>query len=259
MCLHGISSRMLDQEVILVDTLKMGEKFFVLSLESEKPLPEANPGQFVMLRATQGLDPLLGRPFAICGQNANRVEIVAAVSGRGTRIMAGLPTGVHLSLRGPLGKGFPTPPGLRIHCLAGGIGIAPFLLPGTSREGFEVHLGVPGQEWKPLVDWAYRKIPGLHVYSEDGNLGACGTPLLSLEKLDPLREAVWACGPMGMLKAISEECRERNIQSWVSLETRMACGMGGCHGCVVQTGNGPRKTCCDGPVFEGKEVLWNAS
>jgi dihydroorotate dehydrogenase electron transfer subunit len=259
MCLDGISPRTLDHEVILSDSLKLGEKFFVLSLESEKPFPEATPGQFVMLRAAQGLDPLLGRPFAICGQERNRIEVVAAVSGRGTRIMAGLPAGVRLSLRGPLGNGFPVFPGLRIHCLAGGMGIAPFLLPCTAREEFEVHLGVPGQEWKPLVDWASRKIPGLHVYSEDGSLGTRGTPLLSLGKMDPLCEAVWACGPTGMLKAISEECGERNIRSWVSLEKRMACGMGGCHGCVIQTRNGPRKTCSEGPVFEGKEVIWNAS
>jgi dihydroorotate dehydrogenase electron transfer subunit len=248
----------LDQDVVIASKVVLGENLFVLALETREKMPQVRPGQFVLLRTAAGFDPLLGRPFAICGQEDNWIEVLFAVAGRGTRLLADSAPGVRLSLRGPLGNGFPEFPRRHVHCLAGGVGIAPFLLAGQGNERTEIHLGVPGLNWKPLVDWVSERIHGVHVYSEEGKLGKHGNPLLCIEGLDPGSEAVWACGPTGMLKAVSVECGKRHIPAWVSLETRMACGMGGCHGCVVQTVNGPRKTCTDGPVFPSQEVLWNA-
>lgn len=248
----------LDQDVVIASRVRLGENLFVLLLETGEIMPRVHPGQFVLLRTAAGFDPLLGRPFAICGQVENRIEILFAVAGRGTRLLADSAPGVRFSLRGPLGNGFPESPRRRVHCLAGAVGIAPFLLAGQDNESTEIHLGVPAWNWKPFVDWVSERIHGIHVYSEDGKLGKRGNPLLCIEGLDPNREEVWACGPTGMLKAVSVECGKRLIPAWVSLEKRMACGMGGCHGCVVQTVNGLRKTCTDGPVFPSQEVLWNA-
>ncbi len=259
MCTSGPDPTGLDQDVVLASRFSLGEKLFILTLETREMFSRVQPGQFVLLRTAAGLDPLLGRPFAICGQEGNRIEIIVAVAGRGTRLLADSALGVRLSLRGPLGNGFPESTKSRTHCLAGAVGIAPFLLARQQNGESEIHLGVPGQDWEPLVNWVSERIHGLHVYSEDGKLGNRGNPLLCLDGLDPRSDVVWACGPTGMLKAVSAVCGKRQIAAWVSLETRMACGMGGCHGCVVQTVDGPKKTCTDGPVFHSQEVLWNAS
>ena len=257
MCMNEADPARLDREIVLSRARQIGEKLLFLTFDTRGLFPPVRPGQFVMLRIAQGFDPLLGRPFAVSGQKEDRIELLVALAGRGTHLLAELPVGVRLSARGPLGNGFPASTERRIHCLAGTAGIAPFLLAANGNEEIEIHLGVPGKDWTPLVDWASERIPGLHVYSEDATLGNPGNPLRCLEELNPHDETVWSCGPTGMLKAVSHECARRHIPTWVSLETRMACGMGGCHGCVVQTRNGPRKTCTDGPVFDSREVIWD--
>lgn len=257
MCRNGPGHSQLEREAVLAQKEQLDDNLFFLTLETADPLPHVEPGQFVMLRTSPALDPLLGRPFAICGLHQSSLELLVAVAGRGTRLLAGLPPGERLSLRGPLGNGFPVQTGRKIHCLAGTTGIAPFLLTGLFEQGFDIHLGLPGIKWKPLADWASGKIPGLHLYSDDGKIGITGNPLMCIDKLDPESDVIWGCGPTGMLKALDRECRKSGIRAWVSLETRMACGIGGCHGCVVRTTGGPRKTCTDGPVFEAREVCWD--
>ncbi len=258
MCLNDESPASLDQEVCLSEKYFIGSNLLFLRLETAEEPRAFLPGQFVMLRTTEGLDPLLGRPFAICGRYPQGIELLVAVAGRGTSLLSRLQTGSCLSIRGPLGNGFPVDPGTRIHQLAGTVGIAPFLLRDSRVMGPVVHLGVPSRVWQPFVDWVSDRVDGLDVYSEDGQIGKKGNPLPVLAELDPLCDVVWACGPSGMLKAVASECNRRGIKAWLSLETRMACGMGGCHGCVVMTASGPKKTCTDGPVFEATEVCWDA-
>lgn len=246
-----------EQAVFVAGKTDIGEKLFLLTLELQQQTESPEPGQFVMLRATQGLDPLLGRPFAICGFEGDRLELLVAVAGRGTRFLRDIRPGTRLSMRGPLGKPFPCEYEGNIHCLAGGVGIAPFLIARSSAVPVEIHLGVPGEEWAPLIDWAKAKTDRLTVYSEDGNIGIQGNPLLCLEALHRGIDVVWACGPNGMLKAVSRECSRLGIKAYVSLETRMACGVGGCHGCTLRTVGGMKKNCTDGPVFGAEEVLWD--
>ena len=257
MCSSDSREAHLEREVVLSKREEISKNLFVLTFETRDPFPRIQPGQFVMLRTSPGLDPLLGRPFAISGVEANRLELLVAVVGRGTRILSSFPPGELLRMRGPLGNGFPLQPGKRVHCLAGTTGIAPFVLAKTEIPGIEVYLGIPGSHWEGLASWASEKIPNLHLYSEDASVGFAGTPLSCIGSLEATVDVVWACGPMGMLKAVHHECERHAIRSWVSLETRMACGIGGCHGCVVQTVNGLRKTSTDGPVFDSREVLWN--
>ena len=257
MCRNEPGQSVLEREAVLAHKETLGGNLFALTLETVDQTPCFEPGQFVMLRTSPALDPLLGRPFAVCGRHSHRLELLIAVTGRGTRLLAQLPPGERLSLRGPLGKGFPVLPGKNIHCLAGTTGIAPFLLARPLEPKIKIHLGLPGIEWKALAKWASGKIPGLQLYSEDGNIGTRGNPLLCIDHLDPESDVIWACGPTGMLKAVSIECDKRGIQAWVRLKTRMACGIGGCHGCVVRTTGGLRTTCTDGPVFQSREVCWN--
>jgi len=257
MCGSEIQDRQLEREVVLSKKEQLSNHLFVLSFEAPDPFRGILPGQFVLLRTGPALDPLLGRPFAVCDAVENRVDLLVAIAGRGTRLLCSLPAGERLLMRGPLGNGFPHQPGKRIHCLAGTTGIAPFLLARRRSPRIEVHLGIPDSSWIGLVKWASEKISSLCVYSDDASIGMGGTPLVCIDHLDPSYDVVWACGPTGMLKAVQSACQRRGIPSWISLETRMACGIGGCHGCVVKTVNGLRKTCTDGPVFESGEVLWN--
>jgi dihydroorotate dehydrogenase electron transfer subunit len=259
MCAGKSANALVDQKARVLKKLFLTENLMSMTLELESPFRGVQAGQFVMLRTAPGFDPLLGRPFAFCGSTDNVVEILVAITGRGTKLLSSLPAGENLSIRGPLGNGFPVSSVKKVICLAGGVGIAPFLPLGGGSQDFEFHLGVPGQRWKPLVEWVSRKVGNLTVYSDDGSIGLHGTPLLRLEKTDPLSESVWACGPNAMMKAVGTECVSRGIAAWISLETRMACGMGGCHGCVVKTVNGPLRACVDGPVFSVREVLWHDS
>ena len=103
------------------------------------------------------------------------------------------------------------------------------------------------------MDLLAREIPELQVFSDDGCIGARGNACTGLPVGPGL---VWTCGPVPMYKAMLEKLNP-NIPILVSLEARMGCGYGGCMGCAVPTINGNLRACCEGPVFDGREVLWH--
>jgi dihydroorotate dehydrogenase electron transfer subunit len=126
----------------------------------------------------------------------------------------------------------------------------------------EPHLGVPDSSWRPFVDMLSHRFEArgqtLRVFSEDGGLGEKGNALSGLpEKLSP-SDRVWGCGTNGMMKALASKYKDQLSQLFVSLDAKMACGYGGCLGCVVDTVHGKKRSCADGPVFRGDEVIWDA-
>ena len=212
----------------------------------------ALPGQFCMLRAWE-LDPPLFRPMSVFDLGPSTISFLYKVRGRGTGLLSRLSPGDKLTVLGPLGNGWEGAEG-RVALVGGGMGIAPLLLAAKAHPQAHVYLGFPG---KPYLVERFREVAGkVYVTSETGEGGERG---LVSDLFSPQGySACFACGPLGMLKAIAKKCREVGVPLYVSLEERMACGLGACLGCTILTVRGPKRVCRDGPVFCAEEVLWDA-
>lgn len=251
---------------------RMAEGYFKLGLACA--VPKVKPGQFVMLRVSDGLDPLLRRPFGIYRELGAKdtpskrkgIEVLYRVVGKGTAILAGRRPGETLGVLGPLGNGFPDPPeGSETVLLAGGMGIAP-LYPLAKRLGKGTLLFGARSKAETALLKDFRGL-GLKVKTatEDGSAGMKGlvTGLLE-DELTP-ESIVYACGPVGMLKAAAAISSKAGARCLVSLERSMACGIGVCLGCAVRArahteekeNRFYKMVCSDGPVFPSEEIDWD--
>lgn len=226
----------------------------------------AQPGQFVMVRCSEGYDPLLRRPLSIHRvaplSSPAQLALLFSVVGRGTHWLAQRKEGDLIDLLGPLGQGFVLGPESR-HCLlvAGGIGIAPLvaLAERGLLEGVQVTLLLGAQTTAHLypADLLPPRIRLLPA-TEDGSAGRRGVVTDFLAELANETDQVFACGPISMYEAMaikgSPIPEGKSVQ--VSLETRMGCGMGYCYGCAIETRDGMRSVCKDGPVFDLHDVVW---
>ena len=246
----------------------------------------AQPGQFIHLRVAESYDPLLRRPLSIAGIDRERekVTLYYRVEGRGTEVLSRIREDDYISVLGPLGTGFTIPQSGEILLVAGGIGIFPLfaLLEAIDRAKVQVKLfwGAEDRLFFESSDLNYLQKLGVdyELATLDGSIGYKGlvTDLLQayLQKralnfdtvsdsnsgIIPLRVA--ACGPKGMLQTVVAICKQQGIPVEVSLEERMACGVGACLGCVCtvrdENGNLKRKRVCkEGPVLAGEEVVWD--
>lgn len=229
----------------------------------------AQPGQFVHLRVGPTHDPLLRRPFGIheVDREAGTVTILFQVVGRGTALLAQVQPGALLDVLGPLGRGFTLPaPALPVALVAGGLGIAPlaFLLRRLAAAGIRGSL-FQGARTAALLVGTQENVPGVkrRLATDDGSAGHRGSvvDLFTASLVAGYRYAyVYAAGPYPMLRALAARMREYRLEGEVSLEERMACGLGACLCCstAVQSESGPRyaRVCADGPVFPVREVAW---
>ncbi len=245
-----------------------GRGYYRLVLHAPETAAAAIPGQFVMLRVSENLDPLLARPFGISSVlSRTSIEIFYRVVGRGTTLLTRIEKGQSLALLGPIGNGFPLPPrGLVPLLIAGGSGFPPlhfFAL----RAGKTAHFfaGARNRECLPpagVLKSIKDHTAKVHIATEDGSSGRQGmsTDLLNafLEKIETKAHlAIYACGPHAMLSAVSRIAAEHSISCYVSMEERMACGLGACMGCSVGVkAGGYKRVCKDGPVFDSREIEW---
>ena len=205
------------------------------------------PGQFYLLRAWQEA-PLLGRPISVFDYSEGKVEFVFKVVGKGTEILAKLKVNDKLQLQGPFGNGFPEAEG-KILLIGGGLGNAP--LHATAKalkaRGQEVDLRLGFAE-KIYLEKEFKQA----ATNTQFVVGGLVTNGLTMEKYD----AVFTCGPHPMMEAVVKMAHQAGIPSYVSIEKRMACGIGACLVCTCKTKSGNKKTCKDGPVFEGEEIFY---
>ena len=242
-------------------------KIYLLWVEAPGIAGGARPGQFVTVRCGEGYDPLLRRPFSIHrvagGRKTqrSRIALLYAVRGRGTRWLASRVEGDVIDVLGPLGRGFSVQRASRnLLLVAGGMGIAPlaFLADEAIAADRSVSLLIgsatasgiyPSHLLPPEVELA--------ITTEDGSAGRKGLVSELVPDLLPWADQVFACGPMPMYHAIAAVSYRllpgKSIQ--VLLEVPMACGMGVCYGCSLETKRGPRLVCKDGPRFELTEVV----
>ncbi len=247
----------------------VGREYYRLVLRAPDAASTARPGQFVMLRVSENMDPLLARPFGISAVlSKTSIEIFYRVVGRGTALLTRLEPGHELDMLGPLGNGFPQPgKDVTPVMIAGGIGFPPLHFLST-RTAHHAHLFIGARNKECLPPAAIMKsfresAEKVHVVTEDGSAGKKGTTIDLLgaylrgeEKKSHF--VLYACGPRLMLEAVSRVASEHLIRCYVSMEERMACGLGACMGCATGVKKGGyRRVCKEGPVFEAGEIDWS--
>ena len=235
---------------IVYSNIEISPNIYKLILDGDF---KGKPGQFYMLKGWEASDPFLPRPISIADLENGKISFLYEVRGKGTHIISKLKKGDSLSILGPLGNGFDLESGQKIALISGGIGIAPMLYlaknlnaPVDLYSGFRTK-GYFIEEIKPYVD-------NIYISTEDGSEGHKG---FIIDLFDPNKyDLVVACGPTPMMEAVMRSCRGI-VPVYVSMENRMACGIGACLGCTVETIRGMERVCKEGPVFKGEEVVVN--
>lgn len=206
----------------------------------------ASMGQFYMLRAWDRY-PLLSRPLSVFNVEAHYIEFLYLVAGEGTAMFSTLQAGDEITLEGPLGNGFPEPVG-RVAFVGGGIGIAPFYYALKQLPTADVYLGYSKEAY--LVD-AFKTATSGQVVT---NVGGIILDQVDFNQYD----TIYTCGPHKMLEAVQRKQEQSGTKAdvYVSLENRMACGIGACLVCSVKCKEKRKKACTDGPVFRAEEVVF---
>ena len=265
---------MFQQAVQILFNENLGNDYYRLGLQLTRAqyYGGVKPGQFVMLRIGNRHDPLLRRPFSIhrpiMGQSyPTGIEILYKVVGQGTRILADLQPGSQLNLLGPLGNAFLLPSGVeRIFIVAGGIGVAPlvFLADHLVQRGLDprscfVYLGGRSAADLLCADAFSRLQMPVQKTTDDGSSGdqCLVTHPVELEITQRKPDILYACGPLEMLKCVVGIAEKNNIPCQISIESMMACGIGACLGCAVESRRSPDRflhACMDGPVFDVTDI-----
>ncbi|MBR5712853.1 MAG: dihydroorotate dehydrogenase electron transfer subunit [Lachnospiraceae bacterium] len=237
---------------------------------------QAEPGQFVCLY-TDDSAKLLPRPISICDVDpaAGTLRLVYRVVGFGTKEFSEKCAGDTVTMLGPIGSGYTkVAAGAEVPrriLVGGGIGIPPMLLLAKEwkKAGYEVHavLGYRTKDTFLLDDM--KQYAECHIATDDGSLGTHGTVIDAIRAEGLIPEGsesstlFAACGPMPMLRGLAKEAGERGVECYVSLEERMACGIGACLGCIVKTSKkdahshvNNARICTEGPVFDAKDIAW---
>lgn len=220
----------------------------------------AKPGQFVQVEVSATHDPYLMRPISVHANGASHLSLLYRVAGRGTELLAKKNVGESLQVVGPLGNGFTLTEQPAAVVIGGGIGAAPlyYLLKALRAAGKKVYFffGAKSKEELFLLAEYQQLVTHFATATDDGSAGFHG---LVTELAKPVIEAqhadVYACGPTPMLREVAQLAKAAKRGIYVSLEAKMACGVGACLGCVVPIGHGYKRVCVDGPVFPGVEVF----
>ena len=234
-----------------------------MTLKAEEIAKEAKAGQFISVYLNNK-SKILPRPISICGidKEAGTLRIIYRTVGDGTKELSDYKEGEMVKILGPLGNGF-TQKDKKAILIGGGIGIPPMLelmkqldCDKTAVLGYRDSDMFLKDEFEAVCD--------VKVATEDGSQGAKGTVIDAIEKYGVEGKVIYACGPMPMLKALAVYAEEHGMEAQISLEERMACGIGACLGCICKTKEKDHHTnvnntriCKDGPVFDAKEVVFS--
>ncbi|MDO9542001.1 MAG: dihydroorotate dehydrogenase electron transfer subunit [Kiritimatiellia bacterium] len=262
------------ENVTVLKQQVLGGDYRVLKLASGKIAAKIKPGQFIHLRVAERSDPVLRRPFSVFKADQHSLTILYKVVGKGTGLLAGLKVGDRISIIGPLGNGFPIP-GHKVDpvLITGGYGSAAlYLLAERAEKKGTIFMGGETAADILCVNDFKRLGWNVRIATENGSAGEKGlvTDILTeyFSKGSNRRQiALYACGPMGMLKAVSEIAIAGGWKAWLSLDRHMGCGVGACLACVqkikVDDGQSPTsgwkwaRICTEGPVFECREIIWD--
>lgn len=232
---------------ILLENSQLSRDFYLMRVEQENT---ATMGQFYMMRGWEHY-PVLSRPISIYDADEHTISLLYKVVGEGTALLAKLRPGENITLDGPYGNGFPSLGG-KVAMVGGGVGIAPlFLAAKTIRQDHpgstvDIYLGFSDvalleKEFQAVCDTLSINVGGFIT-----------------EEIDPAAyDNIFCCGPDIMMRVLYKKCTLSDTPLYVSMENRMACGLGACLVCSCKTTGGNRKVCKDGPVFPAKEVYFD--
>ncbi|TAH69841.1 MAG: dihydroorotate dehydrogenase electron transfer subunit [Anaerolineaceae bacterium] len=250
----------LKRSIKVLQNDRIEEGVYDLWLQAEDMAATAKQGQFISLYCNDG-GRLLPRPISICeiDQKSGRVRLVYRVVGKGTEEFAGLKPGDEIDCIGPLGNGF-TLEGKKALIVGGGIGIPP-LLELAKQLKCKKNI-VLGYRDDTFLYKEFEEYGNVYLSTENGSRGTKGNVLDAIKDHNLTADIIYACGPTPMLRGIKEYAEANQIKAQLSLEERMACGIGACLACVCQTSEkdhhsnvNNKRICKEGPVFYADEIV----
>lgn len=249
----------------------------LLTLHPSEKIQKPKPGNFFMLSVNRGLDPLLKRPFSIHRSINGDIQFLYRVVGKGTGILSIKKPGDLIEVLGPLGNSFTVNSKQKnIILIAGGLGIAPIFSlaeslvqplsqskKGRSNNKLILFYGARTKDEmlynNELSSFGFKTV----IATDDGTAGKKGNIINIFKRymmnssLPAKNCSIYACGPEAMLKSLSTIIHKQKLKGFAALEQNMACGLGTCLGCVVNTKHGYKRVCKEGPVFPIEDILWD--
>ena len=251
-----MTSTILQQECI-------GTDIYSLWLDAPQIASQAKPGQFISVYSNDS-GRVLPRPISICeiDREKGALRIVYRIAGNGTKEFSGMKAGETLDILGPLGNGFPMDviKGKRVFMMGGGIGVPPMVQTAKEAEA-EVTVIAGYRNSEIFLKEELEQNGTLVIATEDGSVGTKGNVMDAIRENHLEADVIFACGPTPMLRAIKTYAEENGILCYISMEEKMACGVGACLACVCKSKDVDhhshvhnKRICKDGPVFLRTEV-----
>lgn len=255
-----MKKHVLDLEVI--DNRRLNDEFVVIDVTHTELLPEMKPGQFIQVLVEGSPSTFLRRPISIHDYNTetNTMSLLIQEIGEGTKKMAQLRPGDKMNVIMPLGNWFTMPEkGENVLLIGGGCGVAPLLHFGRelSAKGIKPHYLLGARKASGIFELEnYKAFGHVHITTEDGSLGQKGYVVHHdiLWDKSVKFQRIYTCGPDAMMRVVAKYAMKNGIFCEASLENMMACGFGVCLCCVVDTNEGHKNTCTEGPVFNVKDI-----
>lgn len=246
----------------IVDNKFINNDTFILELKTENNLPELKPGQFAQVRVDNNSSVFLRRPFSIHDVDFSKrtIKFLVRIAGKGTESLSRLRKGDILNIIYPLGNSFSMPGSEdRVLLIGGGCGVAPLLFLGKylKSNGYKLSflLGFKSRDHILEIE-EYKLLGEVFLTTEDGSSGEKGFVTDHFILNAGIYNRFYCCGPEPMMKTVSAFCKNKGISCEVTLEHMMACGIGACLCCVVDTVRGHLCSCTDGPVFNISDLKW---
>ena len=260
-------SEKFQENVTVVSQKQIADGIFDLVLQTKEIAAHTKPGQFVSVYSNDA-SKLLPRPISLCGidREAGTLRLVYRVTGEktGTEEVSKLEAGDTIKIMGPLGNGFAVESGKKAFLIGGGIGVPPMLqlakeIKASGVAEFQTIMGYRNAQTFLLDE--FKEHGDAFAATEDGSVGTKGNVIDAIKALGLKADVIYACGPTPMLRALKAYAQEQNMECYVSMEERMACGIGACLACVCNSTEKDahsnvknKRICKEGPVFNAKEV-----
>lgn len=248
------------EQAVIISQEEIAPDIYSMWLKTDKVAEYAKAGQFISVYCNDG-SRILPRPISICeiDKSASALHIVYRIAGKGTAEFSKCAAGEKLDIVGPLGNGFPLDT-KKAFLIGGGIGVPPMLeLAKQLTCEKQIILGYRDNNLFLLDE--FKKYGDVYVATEDGSVGTKGNVIDAIKANALEADVIYTCGPTPMLRALAQYAEGAGMECWISMEEKMACGIGACLACVCKsrevdehTNVHNKRICKEGPVFNAKEV-----